>query len=60
VRPIVRVSPSERTLTVNHIDIFIDCHVDGLPQPHVHWEINNEPMPYKPKHYITTRKFTVV
>ena len=54
LRPIVRVSPSERTLTVNHIDIFIDCHVDGLPQPHVHWEINNEPMPYKPKHYITT------
>ncbi|XP_071132426.1 uncharacterized protein [Mytilus edulis] len=54
LRPIVRVSPAMQTLEMNSLDLFIDCHVDGIPQPSITWQINNEKLPYKPKHFITT------
>ncbi|XP_022317011.2 uncharacterized protein LOC111120524 isoform X1 [Crassostrea virginica] len=51
IPPIVKVSPSSMMLPVNGVDIYLHCHVIGIPQPKIQWQFNNKVIPVSPDHY---------
>ncbi|CAH1795561.1 unnamed protein product [Owenia fusiformis] len=36
---------------VNGEDVVLKCHADGIPTPHVEWQVNETPLADDPKHY---------
>lgn len=58
VPPIVKVSPSSMMLPVSGVDIFLHCHVTGIPRPTIQWQFNDKVIPVRPDHYARIREYT--
>lgn len=61
VAPQVRVSPSTQFHTSGST-VLLKCHAEGVPRPHIIWEMNESPLPEDPssQHYIRRRKFNYI
>lgn len=57
VPPIVKVSPSSMMLPVSGVDIFLHCHVTGIPRPTIQWQFNDKVIPVRPDHYARIREY---
>lgn len=51
IPPMVKVSPSSMMLPVSGVDIYLHCHVTGIPRPTVQWQFNDKVIPVRPDHY---------